>query len=82
MIYFRRFLLIFCILVIVNALPITEEENTHPNGHDTQENKSEMISMQNSTEFGTFNIIDVPVVCPEGQKADKNGKCRDVWNNF
>ncbi|EAT36632.1 AAEL011296-PA [Aedes aegypti] len=26
------------------------------------------------------NIIDAPVVCPEGQKPDHNGKCRPVWN--
>ncbi|KAL9692787.1 hypothetical protein quinque_000075 [Culex quinquefasciatus] len=26
------------------------------------------------------NIIDGPVVCPEGQKPDHNGKCREVWN--
>ncbi|KAL1404127.1 hypothetical protein pipiens_005455 [Culex pipiens pipiens] len=25
------------------------------------------------------NIIDGPVVCPEGQKPDHNGKCREVW---
>lgn len=27
-----------------------------------------------------INIIDAPVVCPEGQKPDHNGKCRPVWN--
>ncbi|XP_037052257.1 uncharacterized protein LOC119085852 isoform X2 [Bradysia coprophila] len=25
------------------------------------------------------NVIDVPVVCPVGQKPDQNGKCREVW---
>ncbi len=25
------------------------------------------------------NVIDVPVVCPGGQKPDQNGKCRDEW---
>lgn len=26
------------------------------------------------------NVIDVPVVCPIGQKPDKNGKCREEWD--
>lgn len=25
------------------------------------------------------NVIDVPIVCPVGQKPDKNGKCQDEW---
>lgn len=25
------------------------------------------------------SIIVAPVVCPEGQRADRNGRCRDVW---
>lgn len=25
------------------------------------------------------SIFVAPIVCPEGQKADRNGKCRDVW---
>lgn len=25
------------------------------------------------------NVIDVPIVCPPGQKLDATNKCREVW---
>lgn len=25
------------------------------------------------------NVIEVPVVCPPGQQADNNGRCRPIW---
>lgn len=82
MIYLKCFLLISCIVLIVNPFSITDDNNTHPGGNEIQEIGSELVLMINSTEVVTFNVIDVPVVCPEGQKPDKNGKCRDVWTNL
>lgn len=35
---------------------------------------------QGGVDVQGINIIDAPVVCPEGQKPDHNGKCRPVWN--
>lgn len=29
--------------------------------------------------YSQRNVIDVPVVCPNGQKPDPNGKCREEW---
>ncbi|GAB0095244.1 uncharacterized protein DMENIID0001_106000 [Sergentomyia squamirostris] len=26
-----------------------------------------------------INVIDVPLVCPEGQLIDHTGRCRDMW---
>lgn len=36
-------------------------------------------SSGNAVNIPWRSIIVAPVVCPKGQKADRNGKCRDVW---
>ncbi|XP_055640646.1 uncharacterized protein LOC129778036 [Toxorhynchites rutilus septentrionalis] len=40
--------------------------------------EEDSVSVEDSG-FKPSNIIDGPVVCPEGQKPDHKGKCREVW---
>lgn len=41
--------------------------------------KPAAVPRSNFVVIPSRSIFVAPIVCPEGQKADRNGKCRDVW---
>uniref|UniRef100_A0A1B0GMT7 Uncharacterized protein n=1 Tax=Phlebotomus papatasi TaxID=29031 RepID=A0A1B0GMT7_PHLPP len=85
---FWIFAALFGIFMVVEALPVSsevqkeaveeeldlpeeappaEEETAFPRRNDSWGSKSQS------------NVIEVPVVCPEGQLLDHLGDCRDIW---
>uniref|UniRef100_A0A1L8DNF7 Putative secreted protein n=1 Tax=Nyssomyia neivai TaxID=330878 RepID=A0A1L8DNF7_9DIPT len=89
---FWIFAVLFGIFAIVAALPASGEYNEQVAPEESPPQPDDVIpeyevedlespgNQGGSDSWGSkINVIDVPLVCPEGHLIDHNGKCREIW---
>lgn len=55
----------------------TEKNETTKNNQSTENNETVEIT---TMKIGTFQLINAPIICPEGTVLDANEKCIDQFN--